>query len=284
MEREIKILVPTDFSDCSVNALEYALKLADRINASILLFNVIIFEGSEFENIAFAVENVEERVQKIQNDLNKLVHETTTKINSSLNGIPSIRTNIEVGKVEATICKEASINQIDYIIMGTQGENSTYDKILGSVASNVLKIAPCPVLVIPENTEFTDKLVLGYATDFSDGDPFELWKAIKLFKSFQTEIKCVHFYEKQELDEHKIKELELYFAENRPELHIQFYNLPLMENKVADLNAFIEDHDVNIMVMYKLKRSFLESIFHKSYTQKMAKHSNIPLLVFKEGK
>lgn len=282
MEREIKILVPIDFSACSENALEYAIKLADKVKANILLLNVIIFEGSEFENIAFAAEDVEERIHKTKNDLNQLIQKTTARIQSSLNEIPSIQTNIEVGKVEATICNEASKNQIDYIIMGTQGENSTLDKFLGSVASNVLKIASCPVLVIPENTEFTNQLILGYATDFSDGDPFEIWKAIKLFKSFQIKIKCVHFYEKQELDDHKIKDLELYFSENSPELNIEFYNLPLKDDKVKDLNAFIEEHNINIMVMYKLKRNFLESVFHKSYTQKMAKHTNIPLLIFKE--
>ena len=165
--------------------------------------------------------------------------------------------------------------------MGTQGENSTLDKYLGSTASNVLKSAPCPVIVIPENAELEKKMQLGYATDFLDADPFEIWKAVKLFQPFQPKIKCIHFNEEQVYNENRIKELTSYFTETVPELNIEIFSLPV-KDKVEDMNDFIRNQNINMLVMYKPNRSFFDSMFHKSYTQQMAKHINIPLMVLIE--
>ncbi len=281
MEKVIKILVPLDFSACSENALAYAMQLADGIKAELLLLNVPPFDSSGMENPTSVALAVEERLKQSRLRMMKSIEKATEAVYGSLDKKPSIPTIIKMGKVEATISEEAVINQVDYIVMGTQGENSTLDKYLGSVASNVLKNAPCPVIVIPEKVEFSKKIKLAYATDFSSSDPFELWRTIKLFKPFQPEIKCVHFNEKQVRKEDKIKELEAYFAETAPGLNITFYDLPV-EDKVKDMNNFIENQGINILVMYKPKRSFFESIFHSSYTQRMAMHTNIPLLVIKE--
>lgn len=282
MERVIKILVPIDFSECSENSLAFAIQLADKIKAHLILLNVLKFDSGSMENFAHVTDELEIQTEQSRINIIKSIQKVTENVRASIDETPAIRTNVEIGNVEATICDVASRNQVDYVIMGTQGENSALDKYLGSVASNVLKKAPCPVMVIPENVELSKKLVLGYATDFLDADPFEIWKAMKLFKPFQPIIKCVHFNEKQVYNEDKIKELEVYFAETAPELNVELYSLPV-KDKITDMNNFIEEHNINMLVMYKPKRSFFKSIFHKSYTQKMAKHTNIPLLVFKEN-
>ncbi len=281
MKGETKILVPMDFSECSENAFVFAMQLADKIKADLILMNVPDFDSSTMENFAFVVDEVEEKIEEAKNRIIKSMEKVVETTQKSLDRAPSIQIDVQIGKVEATICEAALRNQVDYIVMGTQGENSVFDKYLGSVASNVLKNAPCPVMVIPENTELAKKLVLGYATDFSDADPFEIWKAMKLFKPFQPTIKCVHFNEQQDNNEDKIEELKRYFAETSPEFNVELYSLPV-QDKVKDMSNFIEEHDINTLVMYKPKRSFFETIFHNSYTQKMAKHSKIPLLVFKE--
>ena len=282
MERIAKILVPVDFSDCSENALVYAMQLAYKIKANILALHVTPPAMSDMGSPGSASVVVKEQISQSRKRLNLFVQKATKSIRLTLDETPSIQTDIEMGRVEATICDEAARSQVDYIVMGTQGENSTLDKYLGSVASNVLKNAPCQVIVIPENTEFEKQLVIGYATDFSDADPFEIWRVMKLFKPFQPKIKCVHFNERQVDNEDKMKELEVYFAETAPEFNVELYSLPV-KDKIKDMNDFIEEHTINMFVIYRTKRSFFDSIVHKSYTQKMARHTNIPLLVYKEG-
>ena len=278
-----KILVPIDFSNCSKNALIYAKQLANEIGTNLMIINVLYFDTSQMENPISATVMVEEQISLARRRLTKFVQEAIESISSTSDETQSIEMKIEVGRVETAICDEADKNKVDYIIMGTQGENSTLDKYLGSVASNVLKNASCPVMVIPENSKFEKNAAIGYATNFLDADPFEIWKTMKLFQPFQSKMKCVHFSEKNEFDQDRISELASYFSETAPEFKIEFYNRP-SKDKVKDMNAFIEEQNIGILVMYRPKRTFFESIFHKSYTQSMAQQIKIPLLVFKENK
>jgi nucleotide-binding universal stress UspA family protein len=282
MKRTINILVPIDFSTCSENALEFAIQLADKIKANLLLLNVPHLDISKMESPISASLEVEEKIGYSKKRIVEVFNKAVESVHTTLEEVPSFLINIEIGKVEVTICEVAERNKVDYIVMGTQGENSTFDKYLGSVASNVLKKSPCPVIVIPNKSRFAKKAVIAYATDFSDADPFEIWKTIKLFEPFKPNIKCVHFNQKQENNDSKIKKLELYFSETAPELKVDFYDLQV-KDKVKDMNDFIDDHNINMLVMYKPKRTFFESIFHVSYTQKMAKHTSIPLLVLMEN-
>ena len=282
MKKETNILVPLDFSACSENALVFAMQLADKIDANLLLLHVLHLDTSSLENFAVVVDEVENRTEQAKDNINQAVQKQAQTIFTSPDKAPTTDLKVEIGNVEATICDMALRNHVDYIVMGTQGENSVLDRYLGSVASNVLKNAPCPTMVIPENTELAEQLILGYATEFSDADPYEIWKAMKLFQPFRATIKCVHFTDHPANDEDKIKEWQRYFAETSPELNVELYSLPT-KDKVRDMDDFIAEHNINTMVMYKPQRSFFDSIFHRSYTQKMARHAKIPLLVFKEG-
>ena len=282
MEKLPEILVPIDFSACSENALVFAMQLADKIKANLRLLTVLHFEGSDMENTAYAVDEIQERKVQAKIRMINFIEKVTEEIRASLDETPTTQISIEIGKVTATICDVADRKQVDYIIMGTQGENSTLDKYLGSTASNVLRDAPCSVIVIPEKTDLAKKVRIGYATDFLDADPFEIWKALTLFQPFEPKLKCVHFNGQEENSEGKIKEIASFFAETVPELEIDFFNLPV-KDKVKDMNDFVENENINMLVMYKPNRSFFESIFHNSYTQRMAKHTNIPLMVLKES-
>lgn len=281
MKKITKILVPVDFSACSGNALEFALQLADKIKANIQVLHVPLFDSGVGENPVSFTLAIQERIRQSRKQMKHFTKKATESVRVYLDEDPSIQTSIELGKIEFTIRNVAASNEIDYIVMGTQGRKSTLNRYLGSMASNIVKNAPCSVIVIPENAEFNKEIDLGYATDFSEDGPFEIWKAVKLFKPFQPEIKCFHFNAKQVDNVDKIKALKSFFAEAAPELNMKFYNLPV-DNKLNYMTNFIENQNINMLVMYKPKRTFFESIFHKSYTQKMALHTNIPLLVLKQ--
>lgn len=283
MGKTIKILVPVDFSACSENALIYAIQLADNIRAEVQVLHVPLFDSGVGENpVAFTIA-IQEQIQRSKEQLENFIKRAIENVQAYLDRAPIIQTSIELGKVEFTILNEVVSNEINFIMMGTQGERSTVDKYMGTMASSIVKNAHCSVLVIPENAKFKKKIELGYATDFSEVAPFEVWKVLKLFKPFQSTIKCVHFDEKQTDNKEKIKAFKSYFAENAPELHLEFHNLPVT-NTVKYLNYFIEDQGIDMLVMYKPKRTFFASIFHKSYIQNMAKHVNIPLLVLKQDR
>lgn len=276
-----KILVPVDFSPCSENALVYAIQLADKIKAKLLVLNVSTFETGAGGSPASLSVEIQDRITQSRIDITNFILKAKQNVSEPLDRSPIIKTSIEFGKIENTICQEAASNGIDYIVMGTHGVRSALGRYLGSIASTIVKNAPCSVMVIPGQAGFTKEMGLGYATDFSNTDPFEIWKAIKLFRPFQPEIKCIHFNEHQVDNVDKIETLTSNFEKITPEIDISFHSLPV-KDKVKDMNDLIEKEEINMLVIYKPKRNFFESLFHKSYTQSVVMHTTIPLLVLKE--
>lgn len=284
MQKTKKILVPIDFSPCSENALAYAIQLAARIKAAIYVLNVIAVDIEDTENPYVVDMMVNKQIETATQSLNNSITKVKKNIGPLLEGLPEIETNIEIGSVSSKISDIAKRDQIDFIIMGTQGENSISDRILGSTASTAVKRAPCPLIIIPEGASFQPSITMGYASNLVNLDPFEIWRATKLIKPIQlTAIHCIHFDEKQKYPDEKLDEFKSFFAEHAPDLCIYFY-LVRTEDKVEDLNAFITGHHINLMVMYRPLRSFWRALLSGSFTQKMSKHIKVPLLILKEEK
>ncbi|HZG01261.1 MAG TPA: universal stress protein [Chitinophagales bacterium] len=176
-----RILVPTDFSDISLNALDYAAMIANTSDAEVTLLHV--YESPEQNtNINFAL-NINEILEKGIND--KIADIKAT--NKNLWGI-KFKTKVVNGRVYNVIHDVAKSLKIDLIVMGTHGVSGIKDLnkfIMGSNAFRVVNHAPCPVLtirdkatsirfkdiVVPiDNTKETKKkidLAIQWAKDFN---------------------------------------------------------------------------------------------------------------------
>jgi universal stress protein A len=144
-----QILVPTDFSENSKKALLYAVRIAQRNNSSLLLFHA--FQAPEF-------------VPEVQKDfscnfsdgLSKLFEAARQRSEQRLVGLSREvqRSNIKVktlqrlGKSYVEIVKVAEDENVDLIVMATHGYTGLKHFLLGSTTERVVKIAPCPVLVV----------------------------------------------------------------------------------------------------------------------------------------
>lgn len=281
MKKRTKILVPIDFSPCSENALNYAFRFADRIDATLEILHVATFDAPPLDYPSFVATVTEEKISMSQSRLKKTINRINRDVRALLDHKPEVETDIELGIPDAKIVEVAARDRVDFIIMGTQGQNSVWDRFLGSTAEGVMKYAPCNVIVIPDEFEYTEAIKIGYATDFLDADAFEIWKATKLLQPFQANITAVHLSEKEKFTKGKIDELDEFFKENAPYVNIQFYSFH-SKDMAADLNLFIKNHLINLMVMYKPKRNFFERLFHRSFTKSMVRHTEVPLLILKE--
>lgn len=281
MKKRTKILVPIDFSTCSENALNYALHLADRVDATLEILNVTPYDALPVDYPTFVTSVTEERISISKELMKNKIEKIKRDVTPLLGFAPSIETDIEIGAADAKIVEVASRDQVDFIIMGTQGQNSVLDRFLGSTAVEVVKNAPCPVFVIPEQAKFNEDMLIGYATDFKDADAFEIWRITKMLQPFQADITAVHLSENGELVKDKIDDFKGFFRDNAPYVDIRFYSF-LSKDMVADLNTFIQNHKINLMVVYKPKRSFFERLFHTSFTKKMVRHTEVPLLILNE--
>lgn len=282
MKKVSKILVPIDFSECSTNALAFAFRLADKINATVEVLHVAAYEVPALDYPSFVAMSVEKKIDEARQSMISLIGKVMKDTNQFLTSIPDIQTDVEIGVIENQIIEVAMRDEVDLIVMGTQGRNSVLGRMLGSTASAVLNQASCPVFVIPENAKFKEEMVVGYATDFLNADPFEIWKVNKLLSPVQKKFVVVHLNDNGERVIDKIEELETFFTENSASLDVSIFSIHA-KDMAADLNAFIDSNNVDILSMYKPNRSFFERVFNKSFTKEMALNTQVPLLILNEN-
>ena len=140
-----KILVPVDFSDCSMKGLEYAKKLAREFRAKLILLHSIALQyyvaSDEYAryDLPLLLEQIDEAAKQQMRDL---VQQT------NWNGV-EVETSIEISHAGQQICAEASDCKADLIAISTHGRTGFEHVLLGSTAEYVVRHASCPVLVVP---------------------------------------------------------------------------------------------------------------------------------------
>ena len=144
------ILLPTDFSNLSLTAAQYAVDLAKQYEAKIHLLNVI--EKTPPILTIRSLDLSEEKIIKsIEDDALQSLEKAASKIKKD--GIEIIRI-LKKGLDYQEIVNYSQNNKIDVIVIATHGRTGILHTLLGSVAEKVIRYAKCPVLVItPSETK-----------------------------------------------------------------------------------------------------------------------------------
>jgi len=137
------ILVPVDFSDTAEHALDYAVMLANRLDAKVHLLNVIGVPalGVPELGVALTASVIDSVVRSNQDALDKLA---ASRRNAAQIGEVMLRT----GDARDVILKTADEVSADMIVMGTHGRRGVRRALMGSVAESIVRTARCPVLTI----------------------------------------------------------------------------------------------------------------------------------------
>jgi nucleotide-binding universal stress UspA family protein len=132
------ILVPTDFSVRSKNALEVACSLAQDYHAHLIVLHV-----TPWRSIAL--------VQGHMSFDSKLIHRDAQETLERLAVVPPtvhIERRVRAGNPVTQIVQQAQEVGADLIVMGTHGRSGLTRILLGSVTEKVMRRAPCPVLAV----------------------------------------------------------------------------------------------------------------------------------------
>jgi nucleotide-binding universal stress UspA family protein len=135
-----RIVVPTDFSDTSDTALDYARALAARFGASLHLLHVLD-DPSLAEGLA-----AEAHLADASSIRTSMLEDARSRLRRRMEGCTTIEAVFGGGAT--TIVEYADRCGIDLIVMGTHGRTGLAHLLLGSVAERVVRSAPCPVLTV----------------------------------------------------------------------------------------------------------------------------------------
>jgi nucleotide-binding universal stress UspA family protein len=140
-----RILVPTDFSKHSENALAYAAAFAEKFDAELYLLHVVqdlaLFVPEAVAVAPPAVPAVEQLTAAVREALDRTIDSHQLRRFT-------VHAEVREGSPFYEVVRFAKEQEIDLVIMGTHGRTGLIHVLLGSVAEKVVRKSPCPVLTV----------------------------------------------------------------------------------------------------------------------------------------
>ncbi len=281
-----KILFPTDFSANAQNAYSYALHLAEKLDANITTLHAYLPIHVPANVMASTVGELTE-MQKMEEwsryeKAAKEMHEKAVE-----RGLEKVEVNhvMEEGSAIEVIKKVAMDEKADLIVMGTKGASGIIGSLIGSNTATMIEEADIPVLAIPHNAKYHPIQKMAIATDFENLEENAILKAIEYAELFDAELHCIHVnVAHNPLLGERMAKLCSSFADT-PKLSFEIIdtedNLSSVEDVLEAIDKYVNEKNMDMLVMQTHKRTFFQKLFTVSYTKKMAFHTDVPLLTFK---
>lgn len=263
-----KILVPVDFSDASINALEYALEIAKRNQSSITLLHVC---SPPYADPAIDAISTSQFLQSILENANEQIDKLITNYASATIAISK---HVLVGSLTSFMQEEEGV---DLIVMGTTGASDTINKYIGSNTLSVINSSSIPLIVVPKQLKYQVSKVI-YATQLEFEEFDSINRAMQFCNHLNASMDFIHIETDGELDivsdSAIIAKMKEKFGEH---ILIHFYN---HNNVIKGLNEFIDEHHYDLLIVAHRDRNFITRFIDPGNTKSIALYSHAPVLFF----
>jgi len=269
------ILVPTDFSDVSEDAANYAAEIAKSANAKLIFYYIFPFPLpiADIPVIAVPIEGLEKESMKLLHALDKRIKAKHGNIETELKTQP--------GFVVDEVITYTKEHKIDMVVMGVTGAGKT-PGLFGSNATSVMHHAACPVMVIPKGYKFKKPAAIALACDYKSILPEGAINKFKTFvRLFHSKVLVCNVLKPKELATYQKAVTEVNLENALTDIDHALY-FPAGNNLVEEINTFVKKHNVDILTMFPHHYSFLKGIMHHSATNEMTFLIDVPLLSIHE--
>jgi len=141
-----KILVPVDFSSCSLEGLKYAIEFTGRV-AKVIVFHAV-YPGYAYTADGYAMCDFTVVTDALRKDAERQMREFLRAARFRSVKFEAVT---RVGPPVDEICAFAQAEDVDLIITATHGRTGFKHVLIGSIAERVVRHAPCAVLVVPSH-------------------------------------------------------------------------------------------------------------------------------------
>ena len=272
-----KILFATDFSKNAETAFHFALKIAEKHHAELIMLHVFDIPpvyGHPYiigpdEMTSQAGLSWESKLKDFFEQFNAEIHPTFIAVE-----------NVSVVKGILKVIKEHNPN---LVVTGTKGKSKLKEIFVGSATKALIEQSPVPVMAIPENARYRGFDNVLYASDFREVDLEALKQLVELVKPYKTEIRVIHISSDSEYKSNeKMEWFEDLVKDNISYKHMSF-ELLLSDKILLTLNKYIKQYDFDMLVMLEKERhGIVDKLLHEDLVWKMELHTSIPLLSYNE--
>lgn len=265
----MRILCPTDLSEHSLLALDYAILLHNAMGGELHIITTYTIKRTSGSMI-----NIDEQVMaNTKEDLQEVVDKYAPKIKTG----NTIKTDVIPGDAATVIMAYAARHKMHFIVMGTQGSNSLRTLLFGSVTRKVSQHSSVPVIAIPN--EALDSHLGGEILMAADDQPVHnvegLDALINLASVLGKRINIVHV----DTDEDGFRNQQLL---DRVQNLLGTVTVHPGKNPVKELKLIAEERKVSLLVMIRREKSFMQRLLLKGNTASEVGEIYVPLLVIGE--
>jgi nucleotide-binding universal stress UspA family protein len=273
------ILVPTDFSKNAIHAAEYAAMLANQMHANIVFLNTFTVPMATEYEYAYNIENYLVVGKEMgETNLKEFTRNFINKTNFDPDRTAQI---VEYGYVADKIVDIANTIKADFIVMGTKGTSNILDRWYGTTAQTVIKIAKCPVWIIPNRAHIHYPKKILYAADFQEDEMLATHKVLGMAKPLESDCKVVHihdYFEEKTAKEiqQKVNNLQYAFDEE----NVSFKNVNFVDI-IQGLENYINSYKPDVLALAIHEKSFLSRIFDVSVSKHFIQEAKLPMFTFR---
>ncbi len=272
------ILLPTDFSKNSMNAIYYAIEFLKNQECDFYILNVQ--KVSSFITDDMMVVNSSTTIYKTLIDAaKKSIDNIITTLNDEFrNSKHKFHSIVDYDNFIDSINQACKKYSIDLIIMGTKGASGLKKVLFGSNTVRVMQRCNVPVLAIPEGCKYENIENLAFATTNSKQFSQEELVVLNEIQTLnKASVQILHLADQNHLvyDAHdNVEFLNTNFSNAKHE----FIDAP-SDDMYNVVHNYIEKNNINMLAIMNKKHSFLERLFNTHTVERFAFKIDIPLLV-----
>ncbi len=263
-----KILVPTDFSAISDNALQFACNVAHQIKGEIFLLNIQSLPAND--DAAMAIELIKTIEESDKEKLATMAEALKIKYPGL-----KIETHFAFGIPSLTIKEYLETKTFDFVVMGTRSASGMDKFLFGSVAESVSKHSPCPVIIVHADQTYKPVKHVAVPIDIN----------YKFFESHKLVERVVEYAElfKADLSWFYVNTEKKDISEN---IHMTLDDGHKIDIEIVDaetveagIGSYCQQHPLDLLIILKRDYSLVQQIFHRNSFSEILNHQTLPLMV-----
>lgn len=275
------ILLPTDFSENSWNAIKYALQFHKNTACNFYLLHVTVISNyatGEYPLIpmgSLVYQTLLEQAKTSLKDLLEKIKQLPSNPKHKFYTISSY------GFFTDAVNNQIDEKNIDLIVMGTKGA-SGLSEVIGSNTGDLITKVKCPSLIVPEKAVYRDPKEIAFPTDYNVFYQHKILDTIaELAKMYDSAIRILHIVKKDEtLTASQIENKEFlnnFFLDEKHSFHI------LTNKKIEEgVQCFVESRNIDMIIMVAKNLNLFQRILFKPVVEEISYHIEIPFLVLHE--
>ena len=272
------ILLPTDFSNNSLNAIKYAVNMFKDIPCDFYLLNVqkaSSFISDDMMVMSASTTIYETLISAAKKSIENIISKIETKYKNEKHQFHSI---VDYDNLIDSINQTCNIHNIDLIVMGTKGASGFKKVIFGSNTVHVMQRCPVPVLAIPDNYKFSGLNKVAFSTNHLALNSVSELKPLKdLFSIFKFDLDILHIRDEDNAY-YEVFNNETFFQTNFNNVKHHYLTIKV-DAILKSVQNYIDVNSIEMLAIMNKKHAFLQRLFKQYLVETIAFKVDVPFLV-----